>query len=81
MASLKAFSRVMSYSGSKAAVDQMMKVMALEWGPHQVITPIDRTDSSVTITTVVWFPLEQLLDRNMSLEYRKAYSAYHCFMT
>ena len=24
------------YGGSKAAVDQMMKVMALEWGPHQV---------------------------------------------
>ena len=46
MGSLTAYSRVMSYSGSKAAVDQMMKVMALEWGPHQVITPTDRKDSS-----------------------------------
>ena len=26
----------MSYSATKAALDQMMKVMALEWGPHQV---------------------------------------------
>ena len=27
---------IMCYSASKAAMDQMMKVMALEWGPHQV---------------------------------------------
>ena len=32
----KAFSATMIYAASKAAVDQMMKVMALEWGPHQV---------------------------------------------
>ena len=31
-----AFPRSMIYSAAKAAVDQMMKVMALEWGPHQV---------------------------------------------
>ena len=31
-----AFTKSMIYSGTKAAVDQMMKVMALEWGPHQV---------------------------------------------
>ena len=28
----------MTLSGTKAALDQMMKVMALEWGPHQVRT-------------------------------------------
>jgi len=26
----------MMFGGTKAAVDQMMKVMALEWGPHQI---------------------------------------------
>ena len=31
-----AIPRSMIYSAAKAAVDQMMKVMALEWGPHQV---------------------------------------------
>ena len=30
------FEGSLTYSASKAAVDQMMKVMALEWGPHQV---------------------------------------------
>jgi len=27
---------LMAYQGSKAAVDQMANVMALEWGPHQI---------------------------------------------
>ena len=36
IASTKAFPRSLIYAASKAAVDQMMKVMALEWGPHQV---------------------------------------------
>ena len=31
-----AYPKKMIYSASKAALDQMMKVMALEWGPHQV---------------------------------------------
>ena len=34
--SSKATEQIMVYAASKAALDQMMKVMALEWGPHQV---------------------------------------------
>ena len=36
LCAMMALPRSMIYSGTKAAVDQMMKVMALEWGPHQV---------------------------------------------
>ena len=36
LGSKMAFRGGLIYLSSKAAVDQMMKVMALEWGPHQV---------------------------------------------
>ena len=36
MASKIAMQGHLIYAATKAAVDQMMKVMALEWGPHQV---------------------------------------------
>ena len=36
MSSTVAMPGQLLYAASKAAVDQMMKVMALEWGPHQV---------------------------------------------